>query len=81
MFTVLEPKSTQQLSQGCILRHWLSSEILPSCKPGSQPGSPSLFLGQGLLEAGGRRAGSSAAHVSQCEPKCGSLQGFYAGDV
>lgn len=53
----------------------------PSHKPGTQTGSPYPFPGRALLGEGGRRVGSSAAHVSQCEPKCGSLRGFDAGDV
>lgn len=50
------PKAAEQGGQGCkATSHlaWVSSEIPPpSCKPGSQIGSPSPFLGQGLLGAG-----------------------------
>lgn len=80
------PTATEQGGQGCKAASRLagiSSEIPPpSHKPGSQMESPSPFLGQVLLrQGGGRRAGSSAARVSQRKPKCGSLRGFDAGDV
>lgn len=80
------PTAAEQGGQGCKGAPHLtgvSSEIPPSqLQPRSKMGSPSSFLGWGLPGSGGdRRAGSSTAHVSQREPKCGSLRGFDAEDV